>query len=274
MKNLTLRILTALVLLPIVILAFLENGLFLALLLMAASLIACLEASSIVGKDKSYFIWGFLFWAGLFLPHLFINNLSIILLCSMFMLVFFNALVLFRTQINKTQFEKMGAIFFWCFYISFGIASAFWLTSNLKQGLSLIIMACICTWANDTFAYFGGRLFGKHYLFPSVSQKKTWEGFISGSIFSILIALLFKFIPEYFDNRFLDLSYQDILWISIPSIVLAPLGDLIESRFKRIYDKKDSSQILPGHGGLLDRIDSLLLVIPWTALYAFIIKAL
>ncbi len=280
MKNLIFRIITALVLLPIVIFALIQGGLTLALLLGLVSLIGCLEAASIIdAKNIKALSLTALFWVGTFWALAFLD-LEIFLSCTAPMLLIFNSLVLFSKTIDKDNFQKLCAIFSWCFYLCFGISTIFWLSASVsieqELGRSFIFLACLCTWANDTFAYFGGRLMGKNYLYPRVSGKKTWEGFITGSICSIILALLIKYIPEtFFGHQLLyGLTYQDILWVSIPSVFLAPIGDLIESRFKRLYDKKDSSQILPGHGGLLDRIDSLLLVMPWTALYAFIIRGL
>lgn len=160
-----------------------------------------------------------------------------------------------------------------------GINCLFWLQNDpilgRSNGLGFIFLACIATWGNDTCAYFGGRLFGKHTLMKSVSAKKTWEGFIFGSLGSIALIFAIKAIFNHYGiGIFGELRASDILWVALPAIALAPLGDLIESRFKRIYQIKDSSNILPGHGGILDRIDGLILVLPWTALYAFIIRPL
>jgi phosphatidate cytidylyltransferase len=277
MKNLFFRVLTAVLLLPMVIVAFYRGGNTLLSLLGIASLIGCLEAAHVIASDNRSKIMAVIFWAGLFLTNL-ASDMGTAIAFILPMLLAFNISTLFCPKLDNARYEKLSTIFFWCFYICFSLSCFHWLLSSKELGFdiaqSFIIVACVSTWSNDTFAYFGGRLFGKHFLFPRVSGKKTWEGFISGSIFSVITVVLIKLIPEHFGHQWLKISIADILWISIPVIVLSPLGDLIESRLKRLYDKKDSSQILPGHGGLLDRIDSLLLVIPWTALYAFIIRAL
>lgn len=278
MKNLLARVITSLFLLPCVLFAFIKGGFLLVLLLMAASLAACLEAASIIApKEKLGKIMAVIFWLGLLLPF-FSSDIAWVFSFTVPMLFIFNILVLFKNTINQQGYEKLCTIFFWCFYICFGISSLYWLGTSKTlgaQGLSFIFLACASTWGNDTFAYFGGRLCGKNLLFPRVSGKKTWEGFIAGSLGSLALVLLLKYLPLTFgQDWFYGLGLGDLLWVSIPALLWAPLGDLIESRLKRFYDKKDASQILPGHGGLLDRIDGLLLVIPWTALYAFIIRGL
>ncbi|MES2504136.1 MAG: phosphatidate cytidylyltransferase [Myxococcota bacterium] len=143
-------------------------------------------------------------------------------------------------------------------YITAGIASLYFLRE--KAGFEAILLVFIATWSSDTFAYFTGRAVGKHPMAPSISPKKTWEGFIGGAIGCVLVPVLLR-------DLLLPLSLTDVLWVSIPCIVLAPLGDLIESKVKRVYGVKDSGKLLPGHGGILDRIDALLLTAPWAYIY-------
>jgi phosphatidate cytidylyltransferase len=215
-----------------------------------------------------------LFWLWFFIP-LVLGSL----IFTIPALIIFNAIILFSSSIDRFKFEKLCGIFYWTFYINFGLTSIYWLrnTPLLEHGqnLSFVLLLCLATWSNDTFAYFGGKLFGKHPLFKQVSSNKTWEGFLAGSILSIATVLAIKYLPPLWDKDLLfGLSIADILWVLLPSILAAPFGDLIESRFKRLYEIKDSSKLLPGHGGLLDRIDGLLIVAPWTALYVFIIRPL
>lgn len=116
-------------------------------------------------------------------------------------------------------------------------------------GMFLII------WSNDTFAYLSGRFFGKHKLFERISPKKTWEGSVGGFIFAILTGFIFA----YFINE------QYILWI-VGAIIISiggVIGDLIESKFKRIAGVKDSGNIMPGHGGILDRFDAIMFAAPF-----------
>jgi len=131
---------------------------------------------------------------------------------------------------------------------------------NLWGGYTVIaVFATI--WICDTAAYFGGKAFGKHKLFVKVSPNKTWEGAVFGFIFSILTMTAAKiFVLEY-------LSYQHAIVLGILIGVFGQVGDLIESRFKRDADVKDSSSLIPGHGGVYDRFDSLIYISPIVYLY-------
>lgn len=125
----------------------------------------------------------------------------------------------------------------------------------------IVLYVLILIWANDTFAYLTGRQFGKHKLLEKVSPKKTIEGFIGGCLFSIIAG----FIIGKFDIH-TSFKYH---WMVIAFIVsiFGTLGDLVESKFKRQADVKDSGNIMPGHGGLLDRLDSLFFLTPFVYLY-------
>lgn len=273
MKNLIYRILTSLVLIPLVVLAFTAKGILLIAMLAIFSLAACLESYAIVspGHKISLFIT-IIFWLSLFSANFFNLQFALMLVLTPFILI--NIIILFSHSIKAFNFEKIAAIIFWSIYIICSFSGIYWLASSFtfNYGMAFILISCLATWCNDTTAYFGGRLYGCRPLFPAVSQKKTWEGFFFGSLGSFLVIPLIIIGSYYFPVFFEEINIIDILYIVIPSVILAPLGDLIESRFKRLYAVKDSSQILPGHGGILDRIDGLLLMIPWTCVYVFIIR--
>lgn len=129
--------------------------------------------------------------------------------------------------------------------------------SDPKEKLYLFV-ALIPIYLNDTLAYATGRFLGKTKLFPSVSPKKTWEGFYGGAIGTLIVMHLLVYIAgEYtVDNAFI------ITFVSILASVLATFGDLFESKLKRAAGVKDSGKLLPGHGGILDRIDAMLFVAP------------
>ena len=137
--------------------------------------------------------------------------------------------------------------------ISFGIKDY---NPKIIIGLFLLI------WTNDTFAYIVGKSIGKHKLLERISPKKTIEGFLGGIIFAIFAGYL---ISKYYISPKPEFSQQSILiWTSIAAIVgiFGTIGDLIESKFKRIAGVKDSGNIMPGHGGVLDRLDSVIFVAP------------
>lgn len=123
----------------------------------------------------------------------------------------------------------------------------------------------IFNWVNDTGAYCTGMLFGKHRLFERISPKKSWEGSIGGSVFSIIAAIamahFFPFMPT-------------MTWIGLglTVVIFGTWGDLTESLLKRTLGIKDSGNILPGHGGMLDRFDSTILAVPAAVVYLYIIS--
>jgi len=124
----------------------------------------------------------------------------------------------------------------------------------------------ILTWVNDTGAYLTGRTFGKHKLFERISPKKTWEGSIGGLLFTILgIVVIYQFWPSFTIN----------IWIGVAVLVsiFSNLGDLMESAFKRNAGQKDSGTIMPGHGGILDRFDAILLTAPVVLAYLLSVAA-
>ena len=123
----------------------------------------------------------------------------------------------------------------------------------------------IFTWINDTGAYCTGMLFGKHRLFERISPKKSWEGSIGGGVFSIIAAIV---MAHYFP--FMPIS----IWIglALTVVIFGTLGDLTESLLKRTIGIKDSGNILPSHGGMLDRFDSTLMAVPAAVVYLYIIS--
>jgi len=135
-----------------------------------------------------------------------------------------------------------------------------------KYVSSLIISIFVLIWINDTFAYLVGKSIGKHKLLKHISPKKTIEGFLGGAIFVIISGILMQ---KYF---FLEDAISKWIIMSIIIVVFSTLGDLIESKFKRSAGVKDSGNILPGHGGILDRLDSIIFVAPFLFLFLKIIK--
>jgi phosphatidate cytidylyltransferase len=132
---------------------------------------------------------------------------------------------------------------------------------RVQGGTAWVVLAFAVTWANDTFAYFAGMLFGKHQLYQKVSPKKTWEGFAGGAVGSVLGALVIR------ATLLQELSVPHAVLLGAGAAVLGPLGDFTESLLKRAAGVKDSGKVIPGHGGLLDRIDALLFVVPWVYLF-------
>ena len=129
---------------------------------------------------------------------------------------------------------------------------------------SWILYTCYLIWTYDTMAYVSGRLAGKHLLWPRISPKKTWEGSIGGAAFAIILAIIL--------SRFnTTLSVPGWIGLAMVVVVFGTLGDLFESWLKRRTGKKDSGRLLPGHGGILDRFDSLLIASPFVSLYLILV---
>jgi len=153
---------------------------------------------------------------------------------------------------------------------TFYLSSAFVfliLIANYHQEYNpcILLGAFILVWTNDTFAFLIGKNFGKQKLFEKISPKKTVEGFLGG--------LFFSCIASYFIATFtLSLNFTSWLILSIIISVFGTLGDLIESKFKRQANVKDSGAIMPGHGGLLDRLDSIIFAAPFIYLFLRILQ--
>ena len=122
-------------------------------------------------------------------------------------------------------------------------------------------------WMNDTGAYLCGSLLGKHKLFPRISPGKSWEGSIGGGILVIAVAVLVWYLTEQYQLNQLGLSALEWAGLGLTVVIFGTWGDLVESLFKRTLGIKDSGNILPGHGGMLDRFDSSLLAIPAAVVY-------
>lgn len=136
----------------------------------------------------------------------------------------------------------------------------------LNGGKAIVLAMFIMIWLNDTGAFCVGSLAGRHKLFERISPKKTWEGFAGGLIFTIASAFIFK----YCFGGYYPQSAAILATMGLVVSVTGTWGDLVESMMKRAVHVKDSGNLLPGHGGILDRIDSLLLVIPALTLFFYI----
>ena len=142
----------------------------------------------------------------------------------------------------------------------------------LQEGLAYVLLPLVISWMSDTGAYFTGYFFGKHKMAPIISPKKTWEGFFGGWAVSVGCAALFGVLYQLITGVTLAVSP---LWMAVLAIPLAPLsvcGDLLASKIKRKYGIKDYGNIMPGHGGVMDRFDSVIVIAPllWLLLLLFV----
>ncbi|MCG3090069.1 phosphatidate cytidylyltransferase [Sporosarcina cyprini] len=153
-----------------------------------------------------------------------------------------------RYTFDDASFSVLGAL-----YVGIGF---YYLIETRFFGLEYVMYALLVIWSTDSGAYFIGRKIGKRKLWPEISPNKTIEGFIGGIICAIVFACILQAIYP------IAPSYVSLILITIVASIVGQLGDLVESALKRHYQVKDSGKILPGHGGILDRFDSLLFVLP------------
>lgn len=277
MSNLVKRLLSAAILLPFVIAAFIAGGWWLRSLILAAAVIALHEYGNIVSRDDRRGRMVLVVVGGLAtLLSLLVQNavqgaivmqMSIIALASLFVLA---------PGDFDTAWRRLTLLSFGVLYVGVGLSSVAHLRdmgdAHAGSGRGgFILVAFTATWANDTCAYFAGRAFGKHKMAELISPKKTWEGFAGGAVGTLLFLVGGLTL---FPQVFVGISYLDVVLVTIPASFLGPMGDLAESLLKRNYDVKDSGNIIPGHGGMLDRIDAVLFVAPWTLTYFAAVKPL
>ena len=142
-------------------------------------------------------------------------------------------------------------------------------THDPYHGLFLLLYVFVLVWAADSGAYFSGRAFGKRKLAPKVSPGKSWEGVVGGLITALVLA--FVFIHFSGDALVGERNISGFVILSVATVAISVLGDLTESMFKRESGVKDSSQLIPGHGGVLDRIDSLTAAVPFFSYFYFFV---
>lgn len=192
-----------------------------------------------------------LFVLGACLPHALSAFLWLRLLAALSLLLVI--LVVFSK--NRFHIDQAAHLFFSVFYIGF----AFFLLVHLRfEGLLLVFFIQIVIWSTDSGAYFVGRKWGKTKLAPHISPNKTIEGAIGAIIVALIIACLFQLVI----HEPLFSSWWLLSVITVVISVFGQLGDLAESAIKRYFQVKDSGKILPGHGGLFDRFDSLIFILP------------
>jgi len=266
MSNLALRVVTAVVALPLVaaLISWREPLGFGALVMVVAAL-ALTEYVGITLPESSgaprrlrvgVIALGVGLSAALYLaPSLAIVWVSGALMASA-------ALVLLNPGDIPGAGARLGLAGFGVFYLGTLSAPLALLHRDAPHGPAWVLLAIAVTFGNDTGAYFAGRLLGRHKLYPAVSPSKTVEGAVGGMAASLAVMLAARaFLAPW-------LTLADCLLVALPAGVIGPIGDLVESLIKRAAGVKDSGKLLPGHGGMLDRIDALLFVSAWIYAYA------
>jgi phosphatidate cytidylyltransferase len=268
-RNLMVRLTTAFVLLPLVLWLIWQGGLYIAILLGVAAGGCALELNLLPASlpkqpgGREGITGGAIVSVGaaFLLPILHENNFAPLeLLLSAVVIVALADALIFEQHIPDAP-RRVGLAVLGAVYPGL-LISALVPLRQLPLGFWWVLLALTVTWANDTGAYFAGRAFGKHKLYPRISPSKTWEGAIGGSLASIAGACVVQQVWLH------TLSLSGAALIGAGAAVLGPLGDLSESMLKRAFGAKDSGKLLPGHGGLLDRLDALLFNAPFVLLCA------
>lgn len=247
------RIWTAVLTIPIFLTVIYSGGIYLKIALAVLTLIGLYEFSRLYQQQA---FWDYLAPAGLSLLYLAYNGLYSSFLWVWFVLQLIYLLIraTFTTHRPLSQMWHMVAVF----YIV-GLFSFLWLV-NVEYGFLWTLFGIAITWATDTGAYFTGLSLGRSKMAPKISPHKTWEGAIGGALAAALAASGFA--------RYLEPPLIALLLLGVCLSIAGQMGDLVESAIKRERAVKDSGKILPGHGGILDRFDSLLFVLP--LLYLFL----
>ena len=171
-----------------------------------------------------------------------------------------------KKEIKVTTFLKIDFLLGYVIF-PFLILSKIPFGQNNQYNPKIITGIFVIIWTNDTFAYLVGKSFGKHKLFERISPKKTIEGFIGGLFFAVSAGFLYS---KYCINPTANFqSKSQLIWMVTGVLIglFGTIGDLIESKFKRLAGVKDSGKIMPGHGGILDRLDSVIFVAPFIYLF-------
>lgn len=252
--------------LVVIILTF-GNKYIVDIFLAIIALLGMQEYFNAVQKECKPVRWvGYLSSVFIALIHIVPENISFITTSNILALIIPTLLLILFAQViitnMKTNFKDIAYTLFGILYIITCI-SFIALLRGLESGKILVWYGIIASWGTDIFAYIIGKRFGKH-KFSKVSPKKSIEGCISGIIGAVIIAIIYT----YAINSIYSLGYSYI-YISIATIILSiigQIGDFAASSIKRYVDVKDYSNLIPGHGGMLDRIDSLMFLAPFAYL--------
>jgi len=261
------RILTAVIALPLIIILILKGGAFLfSVLICLVSLLSLREYFRITHNIFPYkgFFWistpAFLFtpaliYSAYYLSYRYISAVIVLELLT-------SSLVLLHYYNSDKSMEKetlIGAAFnqiHGFIYISLFLSTIVMLHVSDSYGIEWVFLLLLLVFAGDTGAYYTGTYLGKHKLCPEISPNKTIEGFVGGILLSIILGSVFKliFLPE--------IPWNVSLMVSCATPIAGAVGDMYESAIKRTGKIKDSGRLLPGHGGILDRIDGLIFAAP------------
>lgn len=248
------RIISAVVGVPILLFFIIQGGLPFTFMVLVLASIGLFEYSRMIKKKGHQFLFFPMLmgvWVMLVASYYTFSIWASLGIMVAFLSVFLVAVFHFPSfDVPDISANLLGLI-----YVGWTMAHLI-LLSKLEDGIIILLYLFVAIWSSDSGAYFVGRFLGKHKLCPSVSPKKTVEGSIGGIVTACIILFLFNLY-------FLLVPYYAVILIGIVISVVGQLGDLMESLIKRYCDIKDSGNLIPGHGGILDRFDSIMLAAPF-----------
>ncbi len=265
------RVVTAAVGVPVVVFAIWFGNPWFAILIAAAGVAGTYEFYHIVsssgkGHPLTYFglVWALAFiLSPLVLHYKSFNALPIIMTLAIVISLIWTLLRSPREEAFRNWAWTLAGVLY------VGWMLSYWLNlRGLEDGRNWVYLALLTTFANDTGSYFIGRKWGKRRLAPAISPGKTWQGAIGGLLSAILGAFVVFTILNSLSP--LALEYWKVISLGFLVSLFAQLGDMVESLFKRNMGVKEASKVLPGHGGVLDRFDSLIFVGPLVYYYALL----
>lgn len=262
------RLISGIILMAITIAVIILGGNVLFGVLLAISLIGLMELYKIVKINTALpgllgYIAAVVYYFLLYTHH---TQHNMILFICLLMLLMFTYVIRFP----KYTTEQIAIAFLGFFYVSV-MLSYIYQIRDLEDGALIIWLVFIGSWGSDTCAYCVGMLFGKHKVTPLLSPKKSVEGCIGGVVGAALIGLIYAL---FIKNSFREISnpLTVIPVIAAVASIISQLGDLAASAIKRNHDIKDYGKLIPGHGGILDRFDSIIFTAPMVYYLALIIK--
>lgn len=273
MKNLVLRSLSGLIYVGLIVGSLLTNEYAFLALCILFIILGTIEFSKLTNQEtKPVFIVLDILLALSLIPAIisatFISSELLSLTPAILMLLRFVAQLYMpkdRNPLNTLAYSILGLLY---------VAGPIWIMAYLYyvESPALILSMFIMIWFNDTGAYIVGSLLGRklipYKMFPRISPKKSWAGFAGGLLFTVASSFVFiNIFGEYYQG----IDIIEMIGFAVVVVIFATWGDLIESLIKRTIGVKDSGHIIPGHGGILDRIDSLLFVIPAILCYCIIV---
>jgi phosphatidate cytidylyltransferase len=272
LKETITRSVTGIFFIAVIILALVVHPYFYLALFTLVILGAWLEFTGMFypGKKTAIKITGALMLAGTFVITYFIISRQWPAYFGFIPALFFLSMIIFDTLL-ETRIARRGVPISLTGFIYLGAGFCCLHCLAFRQGTweayspSWILYTCYLIWTYDTMAYVTGRLAGKHPMWARLSPGKTWEGSIGGAFFAMILAIILSRLDDV-------LTLPGWIGLSLVVVIFGTAGDLFESWLKRLTGRKDSGSLLPGHGGILDRFDSLIMATPFVNIYLILIR--